>query len=103
MLTIITPVHCTSRNDYLYQRTKYFIENAYIDSKIERIIVDFGSLDSIREEFKTLSKNKGIEFYSLGLKGESFSIGLCRNYGVTKAKKIYYLPGCGPLCPTINI
>ncbi|EHA4943751.1 hypothetical protein JLA56_004908, partial [Escherichia coli] len=39
------------------------------------------------EEFKTLSKNKGIEFYSLGLKGESFSIGLCRNYGVTKAKK----------------
>lgn len=87
MLTIITPVHCTSRNDYLYQRTKYFIENSYIDSKIERIIVDFGSLDSIMEEFKTLSKNKGIEFYSLGLKGESFSIGLCRNYGVTKAKK----------------
>lgn len=87
MLTIITPVHCTSRNDYLYQRTKYFIENAYIDSNIERIIVDFGSLDSIMEEFKTLSKNKGIEFYSLGLKGESFSAGLCRNYGVTKAKK----------------
>lgn len=46
MLTIITPVHCTSRNDYLYQRTKYFIENAYIDSNIERIIVDFGT-DSI--------------------------------------------------------
>lgn len=62
MLTIITPVHCTSRNDYLYQRTKYFIENSYIDSKIERIIVDFGSLDSIMEEFKTLSKIKELSF-----------------------------------------
>jgi predicted glycosyltransferase involved in capsule biosynthesis len=86
MLTIITPVFCSSKNDYLYERTNFFIERSFTSDSIKRIIVDFGSPDFIQNEFSKLAKKNNIEFFSLNMKNEPFSSGICRNHGVMRAK-----------------
>lgn len=86
MLTIITPVFCASNKDYLYERTKFFIEKSFTSDAIKRIIVDFGSPDFIQNEFIDLATKNNIEFFSLNMKHEPFSSGICRNHGVMRAK-----------------
>lgn len=86
MLTIITPVFCSSNKDYLYERTKFFIERSFTSDAIKRIIVDFGSPDFIQNEFIHLATKNNIQFFSLNMKNEPFSSGICRNHGVMRAK-----------------
>jgi predicted glycosyltransferase involved in capsule biosynthesis len=89
MLTIITPVYCQSKKSHLYERTIFFIKNSYTTKKIKRIIVDFGSLESISSELVHLCKMYNIKYYNLGLKGNPFSAGECRNFGMSKAGTDY--------------
>ncbi|MEH4692529.1 hypothetical protein PO377_03160 [Atlantibacter hermannii] len=89
MLTIITPVYCQSPNDHIYERTLFFIRNSFVSDDINRIIVDFGSLSFISSEFRSECNKVGIEYYNIGLSGNPFSAGECRNFGVSKATTEY--------------
>lgn len=89
MLTIITPVYCQSKSDHIYERTLFFIERSYISEKIKRIIVDFGSLTSISEELERKCFEHNFVYVNLGMQGNPFSAGECRNKGVSMAKTEY--------------
>ena len=89
MLTIITPVYCQSKSDHIYERTLFFIQRSFISEKIKRIIVDFGSLTSISQELEERCIEFGFEYVNLGMQGNPFSAGECRNKGVSMAKTEY--------------
>lgn len=89
MLTIITPVYCQSKKDHIYERIIFFIKNSYTTKKIKRIIIDFGSLESISSELVCLCQMYNIKYYNLNFKGNPFSAGECRNFGISKADTDY--------------
>jgi predicted glycosyltransferase involved in capsule biosynthesis len=89
MLTIITPVYCQSKQDHIYERTKFFIKKSYTTDTIKRIIVDFGSIDTISSEIEELCNDHNFKYYNLHLQGNPFSAGECRNFGISKADTDY--------------
>lgn len=89
MLTIITPVYCTSKDDYLFERVVWFIKNSFTSNSIKRILVDYASPDYIAQEFRDLCKEKDILYVELKKYGELFSAGECRNIGVSMASTEY--------------
>lgn len=89
MLTIVTPVLCVSKNDYLYTRILWFIENSFTSQDVKRIIVDYASPEHISTEFKKLCQKNGIVFIELKKYGHLFSAGECRNIGVSLARTPY--------------
>ncbi|MFJ2993427.1 glycosyltransferase [Pandoraea sp. NPDC087047] len=82
MLTIITPVNCTNKSSYLFERTISFIDTCEPTPEISRIIVDFGSAPNLSDQFQRRSESKGIRYIRLNRFGQPFSIGICRNSGV---------------------
>lgn len=89
MLTIITPIFCQSKNDYIYNRSLFFINNSYTSDKIKRIVVDFGSIDNVSEELEFLCNKNNISYYNMKRNGNPFSAGECRNFGVSKSTTDY--------------
>ncbi|MEO2217561.1 hypothetical protein ABGV49_10890 [Chromobacterium vaccinii] len=89
MLTIITPIYLDPKKEYSTDRFGYFLDNAYCDNSIERIIVDHGSPKAVLDKFRKKISQKKIKLIELKKYGHPFSIGACRNAGARDAHHNY--------------
>ena len=86
-LSVIVPFRCeNSHSDFLFERLKDLCTNYLKHSEIEFIVVDSGSLPEYSSLCEKLCADTGCRYLFQNTRGETFSLGGCRDFGVEHAK-----------------